>query len=245
VTHRRSVSLAILPFGFLLLVPWQWWPDGFGTAGQWAADRLHDFWSVDPTPKVALLQVVILAAGGYWAFHLYTARREHRPIARVEAAVRLIRNEPQRSSLLLVRIHVINAAQRMLTDLQAVAWIMDASDSATDGSPILRPFRMDDPLRFVHGKMVDAGGYVNFERIPKGWLEPGECLDTELAFPLTTHSPGLLAMRIAFGGKNREPFARLRKRGMISWGTFFYIDPDQLVSGAGYVPCHLHSDASS
>jgi hypothetical protein len=51
-------------------------------------------------------------------------------------------------------------------------------------------------------------------------LEPGEQVESELAFPLETSKLGLRAVKVRFRGRQRK-----RSNKPYEWATFFYVDP--------------------
>jgi hypothetical protein len=103
---------------------------------------------------------------------------------------------------------------------------MDASQRTTEGEVALIPFAQQEPLLPVYGELttdptVAAAGHP-FEPSERGVvLEPGEHVDTDLAFPLRSAEPRLLAMRVTVVGTQ----GTLRRRAF-EWATFFFIDPE-------------------
>jgi hypothetical protein len=108
--------------------------------------------------------------------------------------------------------------------------LFDASGRTEDGGVLLLPFAEQDPFLPVYGAQVD-----DEERVLAGELfqmedetivlEPGESVDTELAFPLERQPLALLAMRARIQGYER----RDRKRPWV-WSGFYYLDPSRLTT---------------
>lgn len=194
--------------------------------GHWIADRAIDFWNISPDSKISLLQVILIAIGGYWAYHLYRVRREWAPVAKIEAGV-LFRPDPtSNTAILFIRVKIANAAKRQVEGIEATATLLDAAGRSPKGDILLRAFDMKDPLIYAVGWMQIKTGSVVFAPVVGG-LEPADCVETEVAFPLQTATPGLLAVRVTVTGTIGG-----RIDSGVLWGTFFYLDPSILKQDA-------------
>jgi len=106
---------------------------------------------------------------------------------------------------------------------------MDARSTAADGSVRLVPFSQADPVPPVYADISDDPRQVQagrtFEPLSPDWvtLEPGEYVDSEVAFPLRKNQLGLMALRVLFLGSE----GRWRRKPLW-WGRFVYIDPAEL-----------------
>lgn len=180
-----------------------------------------------PGDWIQLARTVLLVAGGLWAFYVYRTTRRSEAKLGIEPAVRLHLSTGPRESLLLVRLRMRNTSGVLFRLESARATLLDASGRRDDGSIMLLPIAQQDPVLPVYGEFVAddaqamAGGapfaYWEGQRIS---LEPGEFVDAEMAFPLSSVRLALMAMRVTLRG-----FQGRWGRRPYEWGTFFYVDP--------------------
>lgn len=106
-----------------------------------------------------------------------------------------------------------------------MATLLDASEKAAEGEIRLIPFAQADPFIAVYGALsLDSEAISRGQTFALGvdqeiMLEPGEHVDSELAFLLSTSKVGPMAMQVSVKGKQwwfwRDYW----------WGSFFFIDP--------------------
>jgi len=116
---------------------------------------------------------------------------------------------------------------------------MDASTRAADGSVVLLPFSEQDPFVPVYGDIsedrqaIAQGHLFAINPAEEIVLEPGEAVDTDMAFPLRSSDVGLLAMQVRIQGYQRRGILGHRMRGRLwVWASFFYVDTGTLTPEA-------------
>lgn len=169
---------------------------------------------------------VVLVIGGFWALYVYkTARRGQVKVA-IEPIVRLDRHFTDTEALLLVRLRIANTSGVLWRHEESLATLIDASERTPDGGLRLLPFGQADPFLPVYGAVsaeeseIAKGNLFSYYEDQEISLEPGEFIDTELAFVLDSDTLGLMAMRVLIKGRQRR-----RSKPDYVWGSFFYIDP--------------------
>jgi hypothetical protein len=185
--------------------------------GSWAIAMVARDW-------IALAQVVVIVVGGGWALYKYRLSRQGHPTVAIEHSVRFVSTSKE-PPILIVSLRVRNARRVLFYYESATATLMDASTRTADGAVRLLPFAQQDPFLSVYGRettdanAVSEGQLFRLEsdQIP---LEPGEAVDVELAYPLTSLDFRLMAMRVRIQGRER------RSRGdPFVWSSFFFIPP--------------------
>ena len=178
---------------------------------------------------ISLAQLVILALGGFWGLFLFrTARRGEARVA-IEHSHRVrIDYSPERS-LLLLRVRLRNTSNVLWRWDQSAVTLFDARREASDRSLRIVPFAEADPFLPVYGLVSDdaadlaAGRTFDYLEDQQITLEPGESVESEVAFPLDRKKLGLMGVHIWFRG-----FQRTRSGEPYEWATFFYVDPNEL-----------------
>lgn len=169
---------------------------------------------------------VVLFIGGFWALYVYRTSRRGRVKVAIEPTVRLDRHFSDTEALLLVRLRIANTSGVLWRHEESLATLIDASERTSDGELRLLPFGQADPFLPVYGAIsgaeseIAAGGLFAYYEGQEISLEPGEFIDTELAFVLDSDTLGLMAMRVLVKGRQRS-----RSQPAYVWGSFFYIDP--------------------
>lgn len=186
---------------------------------------------------VDLASAVLLIVGGIWALYVYrTARRGQAKVA-IEPVVRLDRASGENEALLLVRLRIANTSSVLWRHEESLATLINASERTTDGEVRLVPFAQADPFLAVYGTLSDdereiaEGRLFAYSEGQEISLEPGEFIDSDLAFVLDSGQVDLMAMRVLVRGRQRR-FARRH----YAWSSFFFIDPnetDNLVTSKG------------
>jgi hypothetical protein len=177
-----------------------------------------------------ILQTVsILAAvvGGLWALFLYrTARRGQVRVA-IEHSASLIEDFAPNRCLLVVRLLIRNMSSVLWRFEYGTVTLFDARKLTEDGEVRLAQFAVADPLLPVYGVRSDDPQEEPFSYLAgqEIMLEPGEFVESHLAFPLRTDKLGLMAAKVELGG-----FQRRRARTPYEWCTFFYIDPQTVAT---------------
>jgi hypothetical protein len=155
-------------------------------------------------------QTTLAVLGGGWALYLYRSGRRGEVRVAVEPVVRLSREVRPGESILFVRLRITNASSVLFRYEQAEATLMDASTRTPSGEIVLAPLAQQDPFIPVYGEMVQESTVIQGGRLFQLWegqrisLEPGEFVDSELAFPLSSQQLGLLAMRITVSMSKEE-----------------------------------------
>ena len=196
---------------------------------------------LDVSEWLWLIQSSALVAGGLWALFVYRSSRRAEAQVAIEHSARLVHEFLPHKSLLLVTVRLRNTSAVLWRFADAAVTLFDARKLSTDGSVRLVGFSEADPFLPVYGVMPDDprslfGGepfaYFDGQQIT---LEPGEQVESELAFPLDTGKLGLMGVRIWFSGKQRR-----FPRQPYEWATFFYIDPRE----TGSLPTVPHSETA-
>lgn len=187
--------------------------------------------------SIDLAGALLLVVAGTWSLYVYrTARRGQVKVA-IEPTVRLDRGFSEAEHLLLVRLRIANTSSVLWRHEESLATLIDASTRTADGELCLLPFAQSDPFLPVYGALSDdeeeiaSGQLFAYYQGQEISLEPGEFIDSELAFVLDAEEIGLMAMRVLVRGRQR----RLGRRRYV-WSSFFFIDPnetDTLVSSKG------------
>jgi hypothetical protein len=192
-----------------------------------------NFWALRPEVKISLLQTLLLAIAGAWAFHLYRVRREGRSSIRLDGACRVVRREDH--LLVFVRIHLSNAAAAVVRNLEATVCLLSVSADASKAGVRFRAVSQEDPLLMATSKLEQRDdSSVRFKSVP-AQLEPKECVQTEIIFR-APHDATLLAARLSAAGSQ----GWLINRRVVTWGWFAFIDPLQPPHN-DYVPLSIHS----
>lgn len=169
---------------------------------------------------------VVLLIGGFWALYVYRTSRRGQVKVAIEPTVRLDRRFSDTEALLLVRLRIANTSGVLWRHEESLATLIDASERTSDGELRLLPFGQADPFLPVYGAIsgteseIAAGDLFAYYEDQEISLEPGEFIDTELAFVLDSDTLGLMAMRVLVKGRQRS-----RSQSAYVWGSFFYIDP--------------------
>ncbi len=173
-------------------------------------------------------QAAFIGLGGAWALYVYLRTRRGQVRVGIEASCRLIREWNAGRSLLLVHLRVANTSNVIYYHREATATLMDARRETDTGDVRLVPFTQGDPLPPVYGDIqrdsdsVRRGDLFRLEPAIVS-LEPGEYVDSELAFVLETSKLGLMALRVLIRGRQRK-WVRPRDYW---WGSFFYVSPTE------------------
>lgn len=177
---------------------------------------------------VDLASAFLLILGGIWALYVYrTARRGQVKVA-IEPAVSLDRRFSETESLLLIKLRIANTSSVLWRHEDSLATLIDASATTPAGELRLLPFAQADPFLPVYGALSDdekeitEGQLFAYYEGQEISLEPGEFIDSELAFVLDSEELGLMAMRVLVRGRQR----RLARRRYV-WSSFFFIDPNE------------------
>lgn len=188
----------------------------------------------------AALQAFVLVIGGLWGFVLYHRRREGQASIQIGVAAALSGGGKARR--LLVRTHILNPSSVLVRNFDATVVLMEVRQAAPGQEFHTILLREADPLLPINGDMSDPDedGRVSFSYPPNtdASLEPGECLECSVVFPLpavdtTVHE--LWALRLTVTGQQRRgPFAT-----PYEWGTFALVDPS-LMTKNGFSPLTAH-----
>jgi hypothetical protein len=176
-------------------------------------------------------------AGGIFALYKYWTSRSGRGQVGIEQAVRLA---PPRGEMhldvLLVSLRIVNQSGILFCHESSTASLMDASRLDPSGSRVLLlPFAERDPFLPVYGGLTDnveaarAGNLFSYKEGEPITLEPGEAVQTEIAFPLEQRE-GLLALLVRVQGWEKRPKTLILGRDgkLWAWSSFAYIDLDEL-----------------
>lgn len=179
-----------------------------------AADR--GSWIETAAALAIILQALAVIGGGIWGFYLYLHGRRGQVRVGVQAGARLHRDWSDTHSVLLVRIRIVNTSGVLYRHGEAIATLMDARKQAADGTVRLAPFSQADPILPAYGDITRDGAEIaagrTFRPLPPEavLLEPGEHLETEIAFPILKDKLGLMAVRVLImgyqGRRGRAPF---------------------------------------
>lgn len=187
----------------------------------------------------ALVQAASLAIAGFWALFIYRRRRAGQVGVGIEASVRLIRDWHPGRSLLLVKVQIKNTSGVVYWHREATATLMDARNETPDGRVRLVPFRRADPMPPVYGNIAEGVAAIregDLFRLGESTisLEPGEHVDSEIAFVLDTEKLGLMALRILVQGQQRRSRLKFLQRVPLLrprdywWGRFLYVVPEAM-----------------
>lgn len=177
-------------------------------------------------------QLALVAFGGVWALYLYRRSRAAQAKVGIETTVRLASAGSGEERLLILRVRFTNSSGVLLRCDEAGATVFDASDRAADGRIVLTPFAREDLLLPVYGAISDdpgglaAGRTFEYEENEEVSLEPGEYVDSEVAFVLTGRRARLLALRVAIRGLQ----GRWGRR-VWWWGSFEFVDTGIVAEG--------------
>jgi hypothetical protein len=197
------------------------------------------------------IKIVLGLIAGLWALYLYWRTRQGQARVAVEPMTRFVGGESANAAL-LVALRITNSSKVAFFYDSAIARLMDASSRAPDGTVVLVPFSEQDPFVPVYGAETGDSEAISQGRLfaidPKEeiMLEPGEAVDTEMAFPLTSPEIGLLAMQVRIQGYQRRVygwrwvaqflrwkwFSRMMRGRLWVWASFFYIVPGHRVPEA-------------
>lgn len=184
---------------------------------------------------VRLMELLAVLGAGTWALYVYrTARRGHAKVAITHSA-RIGRDFAAGTCLLLVKLSLRNTSGVLWRNESSMVTLFDARKLASDGSVRLAPFGEADPFLPVYGttsedpEEIAAGAPFHYFEGQEISLEPGEQVESELAFPLDADKLGLMAMKVWLRGRQRhwskEPY---------EWAAFFFIDPrEPAIEGPG------------
>jgi hypothetical protein len=175
----------------------------------------------------SVIETLAIIGGGLWALYLYRTGRRGEVTLGIEPRSSIIPDSSQPGrSLLLVHLKLANVSGVVFHHDYSTATLIDASQRGADGQVLMFPFAEQDPLLPVYGDLtgnLDAAARGDLFTYYPGQqisLEPGESVETELAFPLKTERPGLLAMRVSVEGYQRK-----RDGAPFKWSSFFFIPP--------------------
>jgi hypothetical protein len=193
------------------------------------------------------VQAAVLLIGGLWALYLYKARREGQTTVRLGVAVALVGTGSSRE--LLVRIHIVNSSSRQLRHTEATLTLLSAPRPGADGNPVFTPLHVVDPLVQINGEISDpdARGDVTITEGTFPWysawfespsLEPGECVDSEVALSVDPDATSW-SLRLIVDGKQ----GRIPRVGWYDWGVFAILSAE-LLTGHGYLPVTSHMKTS-
>lgn len=142
----------------------------------------------------------------------------------IEASFRLLKEWNPGKSLLLVGLRIANRSDVLYRHSEATATLMDARKETVDGRVRLVPFKSADPMPPVYGDIsqeVEAISRGTLFHLGKSKisLEPGEVVDSEIAFVLDSTKLGLMGLRVLIQGRQRKRFFKRP----YWWGAFFFV----------------------
>jgi len=172
-----------------------------------------------------LAQTVAIVGGAVWALFLYRKRRRGQVRVGLQHNERLLRHWSDNRSVLLVRLRIANTSGVLYRHREATATLMDARKESNSGTLRLVPFKQADPFPPVYGTISDDADSIESGETfvledSDLMLEPGEYVETEIAFVLDDAKLGLMAVQVLIMGSQ----GRWGRKGHW-WGTFFYVDP--------------------
>jgi hypothetical protein len=208
-------------------------------------DFWANFWNQLTPGEATALQTAILAVGGLWALHISRARRESQTTVRLGVAVALVGAGSDRR--LYVRVHIINSSARLIRKTEATLSLLSGPTRLEDGRDVYIPLEAVDPLVSVNGEIgqADAQGRVTLQYDTFPWysawryhpeLEPGECVESEVALPVAENAGDEWALRLILRGKQ----GRVPGLGKYDWGVFCLLRAD-LLTNKGYVAVSVHT----
>lgn len=176
----------------------------------------------------SVIQAVAITAAGAWGLYVYLRTRQGQVQVGIETSCRLLRDWSDGKAVLLVRMRLMNTSNVVYHHREATATLMDARKEAGDGSVRLVPFKQADPFPPVYGDLIPEASAIregrSFHLEPESVsLEPGEYVDSEIAFVLDSEKLGLMGLRILLRGRQR----RWRPEDYW-WGKFLYVVPGSL-----------------
>ena len=177
---------------------------------------------------IDFLQLLALVGGGTWALYLFQLNRRREVKVGLQVSSRLVRDYLPERALLLVNVTLTNTSAVLWRYRSAVVTVFDARKLARDGSVRLAAFAQADPFLPVYGIESDSpeaiaeGSPFEFGEDQEISLEPGEQVNSELAFPLESDKLGLMAIKVLVSGLQRN-----RSSDPYEWATFCYFDPDE------------------
>jgi hypothetical protein len=173
-------------------------------------------------------EVVVLVVGGGWALYIYATTRRGQAKVGIGHSARLLPDFAPGRALLIVNLTFTNTSNVLWRHDWSLATLFDARKLAADGTVRLVQFSQADPFLPVYGSTAEDPdeivqgrpfSYFEDQRIS---LEPGETVESELAFPLDAGKLGLMALKVTLSGRQRN-----LSRAPYEWAAFFYIDPEQ------------------
>jgi hypothetical protein len=174
-----------------------------------------------------VIRLAALIGGGLWALFIYRTSRRGEVKLAIEHRTRLLRDFLPDRSLLVVGIRLSNTSDVLWRCEDAVATLFDARKLSASGDVRLVPFSEADPFLPVYGSIaedpadISAGDTFWYYEGQEISLEPGEQVESEVAFPLDNDKLGLMAMKVWFSGRQRN-----RSNRPYEWATFFYVEPE-------------------
>jgi hypothetical protein len=176
----------------------------------------------------ALFQAIAVGVAGFWALYLYRTSRKGRASLGIEQKARVLPiGQEKQGGILLVRLRISNLSGVLFRHSLSVAYLLDASRLADDGRLVLLPFAAQDPLLPVFGKPAplseaSEGRPFSYGAGGEVALEPGEAVETSLAFKL--EDDRLLALLVKIEGYEQTSRWLTRPKRW-DWSSFDYIDP--------------------
>lgn len=174
---------------------------------------------------IDLLQTVLIAISGFWALYTYRSSRKDQARLSIEHAERLHLDPYTSEPVLLLRLTISNPSGTLVRYRNATVTLLDASERTASGDLRLVPFAEDDPFVSVNATIsTDPDEIRDGRAFVLGndfgvTLEPGEAVNSDLAFILNPDNLGLLAVQVMINGRQGR-----WRRGDIWWGCFFFVD---------------------
>ncbi len=192
--HRVRVSVVAVIATVVVLVVIVWTTGPHVVA--WASSRWLNFWNLKPETQVSALQLVALVVGGLWVFVLYHRRREGQATVRIAAAVRVTPSGAAVGRTLFVRSHIANESAVVVKAVRSTVTLIDVQPATATNPAVMRRDAAQDILVLVNGELdVDNSGVLTFKPDKDPTLEPGECVESEVAFNTGVAPPGVVALR--------------------------------------------------
>jgi hypothetical protein len=192
--HRVRISAVAGVVAVIVLVVIVWTTEARVVA--WASTRWSDFWSLKPETQVSSLQLLALVVGGLWVFVLYHRRREGQATVRIAAAVRVAPSGEATGRTLFVRSHIANESAVVVRAVRSTVTLIDVQPATAANPVVMRRVAAQDILVLVNGELdVDKSGVLTFKPDKDPTLEPGECVESEVAFNTGVAPPGVVALR--------------------------------------------------
>ncbi len=176
------------------------------------------------------VQVIALVGGGIWAFYQFWIHRTAAVSVGIEPTTTLCRNWQPGHAVLLVKLRFANSSRALYQHQESLATLLDARTPTPDGKRVrFLPRDQAKPLAPAYGRLSE-----NIEEILNGGLfeedesgiqlEPGEQVDSAVAFIIREDELGLMGLRVRMQGQEQR---FLRKKDYW-WSAFFLIDPGKL-----------------